>query len=593
MVLACLRSCRTPRWLLTVMACTVAFAQHPYYLVAGVPAPATRYGYIRKVANPEPGALRGLKDWKVPDLDPGTVHVYLNNWRDEPVGIENIGVSLEEPEHADLLQSAPKADGGLFYWWQVVPNPIPPGMVGDLMIKLKKPLADSPYVTVTYSTGGQVGGPFANRVPEVRITYIAFSEDLRKVYLYCKNVAQKEFSIRDIEILPADTKVDTIKYIPSNRLKPDELCCMVISLRRPLNPGQFIWCAVKTAEQYIAGCAMTRAYTHFPIQAFGNDHRPELSFDQDNFEMSYPGSEEQWQKAQSQPWYKAYHVLDDPVCADSAPGKQLGFTAQEVIRRADTCRQRDAVHPTVIYMCEYMKPASYFVYGEITDLVAIDPYPIVLEGASLWRNADYVLLAKLASEPRPLYTIPEAFMFREEGPYVSERYPTPEEERLTVYVQLAYGSKGIWYFLRNAQWGYEGFPPLQEEIGRINSELQVLRPYLQISEPVDWAKSETPNTEAHALLCGDKGLVLIAINNNFQSWPRHKENPYKPGEKPFAYQPANEVVIFVKLPGSVNVSHVQTLQGGDLNDTPFSTTDDGITIRLPRLDLATPILLIP
>jgi hypothetical protein len=567
---------------LVLIVLMVASLQQPWCQHAAEPPKPARYGYLRKVADPEPDALRGLKGWRPSGLDPGTVHVYLNNWRDEPLGVEKIRLNgLATDEYPDL-----------FYWSQVVPNPIPPGMVADLMIKLKWPVADPLIVDVAYTTTARVSGPFANRVPEVKITYVAFCDDPKKFYVYCKNTSQKEFSIYGAEVLPQAHSVDRVEYIPSSRLKPNELCCMVVHLREPLRQGQFLWCAVKTAENYIAGCAVTRAYTHFPIQAFGNDHRPELFFDADNFDMPYPRLEQDWKNALGQPWYKAYHVLDDPVCADAAPGKTLGFTAHEVIRRAQTCRNRDPRHPTIIYMCEFMKPASYFVYGELTDLVAIDPYPIVREGASLWRNADYVRLARLATEPRPLYTIPEAFMFHE-GPYVSERYPTPEEERLTVYVQLAYGSKGIWYYVRNPETGYEASPALQEEIAGINSELQVLRPYLSISEPVDWATSETPDTEAHALLCADRGLVLIAINSSFESWPRHRENPHKPGEKPFTYDPAHEVIISVQLPGSVKVNHVQSLERGHLSDMPFSRTDGGLTIRLPRLELATPVVLTP
>jgi hypothetical protein len=59
-----------------------------------------------------------------------------------------------------------------------------------------------------------------------------------------------------------------------------------------------------------------------------------------------------------------------------------------------------------------------------------------------------------------------------------------EEERIIVYSEIGEGSKGIWYFVYNKDYGYPANKPLEEEIKKINWELQKLKEYIAISEPV-------------------------------------------------------------------------------------------------------------
>jgi hypothetical protein len=480
------------------------------------------------------------------------------------------------------------------YWWQVVPNPIPSGMVGDVMVKMRAPLLPGSKVRLATETNRTMVLDAPSAAPDVSVTYVAFSPSLDKAYIYCRNTSAKPIALGEVELIAPGTHMRRASWIPISRLDPGEQSCLIAELTHPLAPGQYVWCAVKAEDERIVGCAVARAYAYFPIQEFlGDDHREELSFDREDFLMPYPQAEAEWAKDRSMPDHRVYEVVGDPVCADASPGRELGASASEVASRAAICRQRDPVHPTFIYMCEFMKPVSYFVYGELTDVVAIDAYPIVMEGASVWRNADYVTLARLASEPRPLYTMAEAFMHRN-GPYISGRYPTPEEERLTVYLQLAHGSKGIIYFLMDSNadlGGYEKSPSLRAEIGRLNSELRSLRPYLQISEPIAWPSGGDADLEVHVLLCGDRGVILIIVDKLFQSWPRYGENPLHPGEKPFSYQPRRETRVEVHLPAGMKVAHAAVPGPNGLSDVALTQERDGAVVVLPSLNLATAILL--
>jgi hypothetical protein len=548
-----------------------------------------RYQYIRRNDDVPARLLHDVKPERVTGMDPGTIHAYLFNGRDRPLDIRSILLNGSEPGQASDLA----------YWAQAVPNPVAPGMVSDVMVKLKGQLVKGGEVRLTFADTGTMGFAVQPSMPEVRVTYVGFSPDRRKVYLYCRNLTQRTVTIHGVELRPPGRTLTPSRGLPSLTIGSGELTCVVLTLDRPLAPGQYVWCGVKTSgqlpwgEQYLAGCTMARVYTRFPIQAFASDHRPELSFDADNFEMAFPESEGGWKSALRAPWYKAYHVYDDPVCADGAEGKSLGSTALEVAARAEACRRRDPVHPTMIYMCEFMKPASYFVYGEITDVVAIDPYSIVHDGATPWRNKDYMALAKAATEPRPLVVFPEAFMARN-GSYVSGRYPTPEEERLSVYLQLAYGAKGIWYFMRESDkyfGGYDDQPALRDEIGRLNSELRILRPYLQMGEPVEWAKSLTSDAEAHAVLCGDQAVVVVVLNRLWESWPRYLSNPLKPGTSPFSYKPAENVTVAIAMPETMRVRRAFAAVAGERREVPFEQAGGEVRVEVGRVDLATALVL--
>ena len=61
-------------------------------------------------------------------------------------------------------------------------------------------------------------------------------------------------------------------------------------------------------------------------------------------------------------------------------------------------------------------------------------------------DAELVGIAKIAAEPRLLWTVPEAFA---SDLYEVQRFPPPEEERIIVYSEIGEGSKGIWYYARS------------------------------------------------------------------------------------------------------------------------------------------------
>jgi len=525
------------------------------------------------------GASGGLIVWseayyrKASDIDPGTIHFFLENRSN--ASVEVIDVLLDG-------ESLRNAQGEAIYWYHITPNPVPPTTAADIMVKLVSPLSNPVKVEVLTDKSPL---PVARTVePEplkLHASYVAFSDDYRKAYVYVRNDTDVTLRITRARAFPMT--ISETSYIGGPILSPGEKACLCLHFSEQVQRGQYILCQVST-EQGIQATHLVRAYTYFPIQAFGPDHRSVLAFDAVNFDMDYPPTEEGFETGQKEPWFRAYHLVDDPACKDAAPGKKLGSTALEVIRRQRICWQRDPLRATLIYICQFERPLNYFVYGELTDLIAIDPYPIVLDHESPFRNAHWVSLAKRACEPRPLYTIPEAFHILG-NEYT--RYPTPEELRLTVYLQIASGSKGIWYYTKNAgAGGYEANRPLEEEIGRINAELRKLRPYLKISDPMSLGEADSANVAVHTLLAGDKGMVVIVINKQCVSHPYEKQQP-------FIFQPQKNINLRLRLPASLDVTSIIEVDGDEERPVAFTKQHDIVVLSLPHLSITKQLLLVP
>jgi len=527
------------------------------------------------------GAPGGLIVWgdayyrKASDIDPGTIHLFLENKSN--ASVEVIDVLLDG-------QSLHNAQGKSIYWYHIVPNPIPASTPADIMIKLISPLSKPVKVEVITDKSPFPVARIVEPEPlNLHVSYVAFSDDYQKAYVYVRNDTDVSLRISQVRAFPVT--ISEISFVVGPLILPGQKACLVVRFSEQVKRAQYILLRVDT-EQSIRATHLVRAYTYFPIQAFGQDHRATLSFDAVNFDMHYPPTEADFAKTIKEPWFRAYHLVDDPACRDAAPGKKLGSTALEVIKRQQICWQKDPLHPTIIYICQFERPLNYFIYGELTDLIAIDPYPIVLDHESPFRNAHWVSFAKKACEPRPLYTIPEAFHIL--GNEYS-RYPTPEELRLTVYLQIAYGSKGIWYYTKNAgAGGYEANPLLEAEIGKVNAELRKLRPYLKIGEPAGLGKANSPNVAVHTILAGDEGIVVLVINNQCVSLPFAFES-----EQPFTFEPQKNINVQLTLPPALAVGSILAIDGDEEHSVPFAKRDDIVTFSLPHLSTTKQLLIIP
>lgn len=177
-----------------------------------------------------------------------------------------------------------------------------------------------------------------------------------------------------------------------------------------------------------------------------------------------------------------------------------------------------------------------------------------------------------------MWTIPEAFTYR------GTRFPTPEEERIIVWSEIGEGSKGIWYYVSSPKAGYPASPPLEVEIGRINRELQALKEYIVISEPVSLVQGDTEKVTAYTLLCGDKGILLIMMNNDHKSY-------FEEGKEPFEYTSKRNLETIVKIPDWLKVTGVIEIKYPEEKQVKYSQEKNTLIIPIDRLDITKQFLI--
>jgi len=497
---------------------------------------------------------------KVDPLDPGTIHLFIKNTTASMLSVT--GIYLNGTEMKDMPND-------LALWYQTVPPVAQPEEVMDVMVKLRRETKKLIRIETTLNTGEKLSSVIEPVSPDIKFTFIGYSKEKDKVYLYLENTGKENLEIQKVFCNTKD--ITNNCFLPCPVLPPSSKTLIIHTLREPLSPGRYLSFKAVTEKGETAQ-AISRVYSHFPIEAFGKDTRPELSFDPDCFALHYPKKKEEFQKIKEEPLFKAIHLLDDPACVDGYACALIGTSAKEVVKRGKECYENDPVHPTSVYSCEHGKPYCYFVYGETTDIMVIDPYEIIFYHNEPEKNAYYTRLAKLASEPRLLWTIPEAFTYR------GTRFPTSEEERIIVYSEIGEGSKGIWYYVYDKKLGYPANKGLEEEIKKINRELQKLKDYIVISEPFPLAKVEIEKVTPYSLLCGDKGIVLILVNNDHESY-------FEEGKQPFTYQPKENFQVRINIPGWLKIKQIKEINYNGEKEVKYLLDKDNLIIPIDSLDI--------
>ncbi|MDP8261436.1 MAG: hypothetical protein P9M01_03710 [Candidatus Kappaea frigidicola] len=504
------------------------------------------------------------------EYDSGTVHLFIKNSSKKKIRVKRVYINDE------LLKNLPNE---LAIWQQVIPNPIRSQDISNVMIKLTNPPKKPIKIEVELNNGQRLHGVVQPVSPALRFTFVGFNKELNKLYIYIENSGDEIIPLKKLYLNTKD--ITDLIATPFSQIEQGQKKCIVVNLIKPLLWGDYVTLKIETPVEPVAE-TMVRAYRYFPVQSWDRDRRSkDMAFNPHTLLMPYPKDGKQFKLFKKAPSFKAYHLFDDPACTDAKEGV-LGTSAGKVIKRRKRC-SKDKCHPTAIYMCEYKKPWNYFIYGETADLIMVNPYEIVFHKGNPERDGYFTKLAKIASEPRPLFAIPEAFKKDRVGDF--SRFPTPEELRLVVYNEISQGAKGILYFIKHYKKGegYEKSPELEKEIKGINQELQILKEYLIIGEPFQLAQTNNPDVEAHAILCGDKGIALILINKDYQS---HFGSPPH-----FTYTPKQNLKVTIDLPDWLEVDKIYKVEP-ELTPMEFHIRDKKITFSIQQFHLAKPIILI-
>jgi hypothetical protein len=297
---------------------------------------------------------------------------------------------------------------------------------------------------------------------------------------------------------------------------------------------------------------------------------------------------------------------DEPDCHDWSWGKELpamdrlGVLAEQIVLPIIRVqRKNDPTTPTLILADGTFKPLNWYVYGQLADVYATDPY-VTLGGDQVEYARRVLEVARDASTPRPLIAVlwANGFEFDKEhqnGPVTREgdtkfRAPSPEEERMMVFYSVGAGCRGVGYFCdfpenedmikkSDGRWLHLSMnKPLYEEVGRINRDLAALAPYLSIGCPVPSIEGDE-KVYVGELMCGPDSVVVVVVNRD------HYIAYNTRGEFAFHNTP-RDVKVDIPLPAGFGKCVVQEVKGGSLVEAAGKVSGGRLKMKLDAVDSA-------
>lgn len=529
----------------------------------------------------------------------GNVHVYVKNTGGAPVTINDVtlaGYSLKT-----IIKLDPYGDGhdaqSLYYYWDIPPaditaagipvwykgdpSSIPAGGVAQAVIRLRKP-PTTPTVSVGVVTSG---GTVVTNVPispnPPQLASVGFSWDRTKVFLHWR---------RNGGAAPTTIKMDGVDVTANTTTGGDpsmNFAESVINLAAPLtymsyHVFQGVYADGKTAT------ASLRAWSHpFLYASWGTfpdvdqDTAHTQQWIDDATERGFNAAQNQvggiagyvdsaagkaycdarggygiivWNKNTSNNPLMCF-IDDEPDAEESnvhpntcGVGLKLdcnvspmGILGMLSVAVGEDYRAKYPLVPTTINMDGGYKPENYYVYGQLADVLQVDPYyqkrlkdtywyhyP---EWVPLYNKATYnyavAKAATRAAEPNPFHVILLSTESKENvnGVVKTWPFPTPQAKRIEVFYSLAGGAKGIsyWWFTACAGQcsnglGDQSKPAAQalwKEMGMFGNEIKTVSELLVTSHPVDLPLTPSANVWARALAVGPDTMILLVVNDNY------------------------------------------------------------------------------
>ena len=498
-----------------------------------------------------------------------TVYMYIRN--------PGYGASLEtilwDGKDVRTHAAAPEYQA---IWWRLTPHLLGEGERGEIAICLRRRLKQTTEFTVRLTNGREITQKIEPEDPPFRFGTIAFGPDLKKVYLYMEKLRADAAMPEQIQVsgvnMEGKPRWTSPSYVGGVRTA-------VVTAKSPLRRGKH--CTfIATSPSHAAGATL-RAFTDlarfgshgaYPqrLEAyagngmdgygmFGSPNKPLLDRAGEfgikvaaHLNHNLPADE-----YAGHPALYAYIGTDEPDCQDWGVAKdrpvhlRIGATAMRMLRTAQLHAARDPLTPTLLTIDLTFTPRNYFVYGPIPDIVNPDVYPIAV-GSSVRSVRQHLAIAKRASAPRTLtYTYQNVWeeWTRKDThmPWMGyshiraiedsttlvdakrrrgfARAPAPQEVRLEMLYGIGCGAKGLFGYCDGTELSRGGLVNhgtwVLPEVWKINGEtiraLRLVAPIIEISHPIEWARSNVEKTWIRTLIAGENAALVVAVNEDYES----------------------------------------------------------------------------
>ena len=554
------------------------------------------------------------KDWR------DNLYLYIKNPSDKDLRFKDIfveGVRLPIPVQTSNLGKL-MGDTNIL-WADMVPNPIAPGAWAELKIRYRTPSAIKEKIKLKLvQEDGTISEKelAVNDSPSIKFNSYAFDKEFKRLEIYLTASDASEIDIRKVYVSGKDvTAKTTIRNIGISRR------FLSVILPEALNRGDYRIVKVVT-EKSSSACLVKAIDPFFFIATWGGGLGPECkageSFSEEwlkdykshyintlhsgwlhdakkvggaektldllaRYGLNYCGNrwqnidpwggvEKRAKRLGKEPNLVLWEVVDEPCwqCNDEWPSivlKSWVIPYRTYTEQPTWCSHTWAgIEPRVF-------GNGHFIYRDFdfVDFPGLYYYPILF-GMPPAPASDIEIVGRemealrLAVAPKPVSFVPQAFPWD-----MKKRGPTPDEERLMVYMSVAHGARGISYFAYEQVdgepkgvgiWKTPEAGKLWEEIKNINAELTVLGDLLVRGEILD--RWNSGKLEISSILCGDDAIVVVLLNHDYQY-----------DEKCFIPHVSTKPELTVKLPEWFKTNDVFELNAQGLQKLEGNSAQNG------------------
>jgi len=523
-------------------------------------------------------------------------------------------------------------------WFQVRPNPVPAGGFSEAIIRLRS-LPKEKSLVMAIKTPGEktVGKTIAtDKSDTLFLSSISFSEAINRIYVYVSSAEKAEFELFSVDL--------DGKMVPLGAEIPRKSFHGFLPLDIPLpdswNYGSYHHVAVTAADGRVAASLVRSRDNFFALGMWGyrnygntdeerardtcsafRDHlfntHMGMSGNQTGFLRSAEGLEmlkqmdlhlmvrDPSRPDLRNPFVYARFIKDEPDAHEDAinelpPNRRLGSYAQGLVDLQKKWTDTDPRTLTLLNVDLTYKPENWLTYGQLPDILALDPYYQMrlmdvysrFPGALPMNCHPYYVfalseLARWASQPRPLHVILNSVSWRQGDDRF--RFGTPEEKRIEFYYALAAGAKGIsyWWFTPYGEcYGCGSEEPearaMMKEMARLNAEARAILPLLARScpgapagEKIDPFTLCRPSwLMARTLFSGTDTVLAILVNRNHLS--------DRVGTK---YEPIPKAPIAFLKPPWMKEIHAYRFASGKMEKIPYTIEDRELKMDIMNIAL--------
>jgi hypothetical protein len=507
------------------------------------------------------------------EFDRGTAHLFLQNTGAVPLRIESARIAAVGPDTQPDWQtlasaeppSAEEVDADCL-WWLAMPNPVPAGGFCDVAVRLLESPQRRQRLEVACSDGTTIRREFTRVNDGLSLAFVGFSPTLDTAYLYVGNLTSAPVTIRRVWIGSQDVKDRARILWP--QVAPDGQTCIVVPLGRRLEPGTPVFVKVAGDAEAAVCAGVVRAFSLFPITWLDGSLPEGLEGEGDDAGEYRPGA------VSKEGLRGIENIMRCPAHAHGMPAQ----AARQFIRLYSRLLRQEPRIPSLLYVCRWEKETSYFDFGELGDLIRVMPLarsascrPQPLEHYEQWLMA----LATRAAAPRPVHAeVPIRFA----DSHSWTRSCTPQEVEALVYLALSRGAKGLSYGERRDGLSKEA----QQALRDVTRQVILLRPYLRFAQYMSLGRTDADSVEAATLLAGDRAVVVLVINHDFNDFNETDV---------LRCRPRQNVTTTVTLAPNLRVRAVQDVRAGE-RAVEWRQEGTHLRLRTDRVEIVRPYLVL-